>query len=188
MVAHHFALALVALASFGCSSHTSPAPEPKPVASQIRGTEEAADSVAERDRSLVYRELLQFYFPGGKQARWIDPRPLGEKRGAPDTASGSMSDDEAPPDATWAESIVEASDIGRVCVLGGDEENCRGRPGGVLRFSPVYAAGKDRVHVFASYTPHGDAVGPKSEMRFTLERRREDWRITDKTTVSTSEK
>lgn len=171
----------------GCHSPRS-AVELAPAPSPIRGTEEAADSVAERDRLAVYRELLRdFYRPASGQARWVDPRPLGERRGAAASdTSRAMSDDEMPPDATWAEGIVQTSGLRRVCVLGGAEDDCRGRAGGVLRFSSVYAAGPGRVRVFARYTPHGGQTGPSSEMRFTLDGRDGEWRITGKTSISIS--
>ena len=169
----------------GCGGKSSPSVVPTPTTSVIRGTEEAADSVSDADQTLVYRVLLRrFYRPTDRQARWIDPQPLGEKRGAPDTTIRAMSDDEMPPDATWAESVVQAGGMQRVCVLGGAEDACGGRQGGILRFSPPYSAGPGRVHVFARYTPHGGAVGPVSEMRFTLERRNEEWRIVAQSAVS----
>ena len=178
-------LVIIAVASVaGCGGRSTVSPAPTPVASPIRGTEETADSVAEQDRLAVYRHLLRsFYRPTGGQARWIDTRPLGEKRGAADSIARAMSDDEMPPDAGLAESVVQASGLRRVCVLGGAEDDCRGRKGGVLRFSPVYALGPDRVHVFARYTPHGGAMGPTTELRFTLERRGSEWRIVEETTV-----
>lgn len=168
-----------------CSSNKTET-RPTPVApSPIRGTEEAADSVQEQDRTEVYRTLLRnFYRPAPGQARWIDPHPLGEKRGSSDTTIRAVSDDETPPDAGWAAFVVEASGMQRVCVLGGAEDDCRGRTGGILRFSPVYAAGPRRVHVFARYTPHGGAVGPITELRFTLGRRSDSWRIVDRAPVS----
>lgn len=141
--------------------------------------------MSELDRAAVYRTLLRtFYRPTSGQARWIDTRPLGEKRGAADTTLRAMADDEMPPDAAWAESVAEAGGLNRICVLGGAEDDCKGRPGGIVRFSPPYADGPGRVHVYASYTPHGGAVGPSTELRFTLRRHSDGWRIVDKTSVS----
>ena len=159
---------------------------PAEVASPVRGTEDAADSVPDQTRRDVYRSLLRdFYRPTAGQARWIDPRPLGEKRGVSDSAIRAMSDDEMPPDAGWAALVVEASGMERVCVLGGAEDSCAGRKGGVLRLSPVYAAGPEQVHVYVRYTPHGGAAGPVTEQRFTLVRRDEYWRIRDHFDVPT---
>ena len=183
------ALAAACVISTACASHKPPRAEVTAAATPIRGSEEQSDSVSENDRTAVYRELLRiFYRPTDGQARWIDTRPLGEKRGAADSAGRAMSDDEAPPDVSWAESIAQASGLQRVCVLGGAEDNCHGRPGGVLRFSPVYAAGPRRVHVFASYTPHGGEEGPTSEMRFTLARRSDEWHIVDKTSAPSAKR
>ena len=182
-------LVAAGLVSAACSSHKPPSAQVIAAESPIRGNEEQADSVSDQDRTAVYRTLLRdFYRPTSGQARWVDTRPLGEKRGAADTTARAMSDDEAPPDASWAESVAEASGLERVCVLGGAEDGCRGRSGGVLRFSPVYADGPRRVHVYARYTPHGGAEGPTSELRFTLVRRSDEWRITDKTSVPSPEK
>ena len=156
------------------------------VDSPVRGTEEAADSVPEATRTAVYRQLLrEFFRPVSGQARWIDPQPLGEKRGTADSTIHAIADDELPPDAGWAASIVEAAGMERVCMLGGDEAGCTGRKGGVLRLSPVYAAGPDRVNVYVRYTPHGGAVGPVTEQRFTLTKRGDYWRIDDHAAVST---
>ena len=158
---------------------------PATASSPVRGTEEAADSVAEQVRTAVYRALLRTFFrPTSGQARWIDPQPLGEKRGSADSTIHAVSDDELPPDAGWAAGVAEASGLERVCVLGGAEDSCRGRQGGVLRLSPVYAAGPGRVQVYVRYTPHGGAVGPVTEQRFTLTQRSDEWRITEHTAVS----
>ena len=159
---------------------------PAAVASPVRGTEEAADSVPEQVRTAVYRSLVRTFFrPVAGQARWIDPQPLGEKRGAADSAIHAVSDDELPPDAGWAAGIAEAAALERVCVLGGAEDGCRGRKGGVLRFSPVYAAGPGRVRVYVRYTPHGGAEGPVTEQRFTLAQRSDYWRIVEHVDVTT---
>jgi hypothetical protein len=176
---------MIALATACGSSKPETRPAPAATASPVRGTEEAADSVPEQARTEVYRTLLRDFFrPTSGQARWIDPRPLGEKRGATDSTIHAVSDDEMPPDAGWAAGVAEASGLERVCVLGGAEDSCRGRKGGVLRLSPVYAAGPGRVHVYARYTPYGGAVGPVTEQRFTLSRRGDSWRITEHTDVS----
>ena len=180
-------LLLLGALSMACGSKN---PEthavPAAVASPVRGTEEAADSVPEQVRIAVYRTLLRTFFrPVSGQARWIDPQPLGEKRGSADSAIHAVSDDELPPDAGWAAGIAEAAALERVCVLGGAEDGCRGRKGGVLRFSPVYAAGPGRVHVYVRYTPHGGAEGPVTEQRFTLTRRSDYWRIDEHVEVPT---
>ena len=103
----------------------------------------------------------------------------------PAATINAISDDEMPPDGGWAAAVAEAAGMERVCVLGGAEDGCVGRKGGVLRLSPVYAVGPDRVHVYVRYTPHGGAQGPVTEQRFTLTRRRDSWRIDDHTLVST---
>ena len=175
------AILLVGALSVACSSRK---PETRAtaaaVASPVRGTEEAADSVPEQVRHDVYRTLFRTFFrPTSGQARWIDPKPLGEKRGSADPAIHAVSDDELPPDAGWAAAIAEAAGMERVCVLGGAEDPCRGRKGGVLRLSPVYAAGPGRVNVYVRYTPHGGAEGPVTEQRFTLTQRTDYWRIAE---------
>jgi len=177
---------LCAVASACGSSKPKTRATPAELASPVRGTEEAADSVPEQTRSDVYRELLRDFFrPVSGQARWIDPRPLGEKRGTSDSTIHAVSDDEMPPDGGWAEMVAEAAGMERVCVLGGAEDSCAGRKGGVLRLSPVYAAGPGRVYVYVRYTPHGGAVGPVTEQRFTLTRRGDYWRLGDNTLVPT---
>ena len=178
---------LLAALSVACGSKKSETrAAPAAVASSVRGTEEAADSVPEQVRTAVYRSLVRTFFrPVAGQARWIDPQPLGEKRGSADSAIHAVSDDELPPDAGWAAGIAEAVALERVCVLGGAEDACRGRKGGVLRFSPVYAAGPGRVHVYVRYTPHGGAEGPVTEQRFTLAQRSDYWRIVEHVDVST---
>ena len=178
--------ALCAIATACGSSKPETRATPSVLDSPVRGTEEAADSVPELTRTAVYRSLIRDFFrPVAGQARWIDPQPLGEKRGTADSTINAVADDELPPDAGWAASILEAAGMERVCMLGGDETGCTGRKGGVLRLSPVYAAGPDRVHVYVRYTPHGGAVGPVTEQRFTLRKRGDYWRIDDNATVST---
>jgi hypothetical protein len=178
---------LLAALSVACGSKKSETRAvPAAVASPVRGTEEAADSVPEQVRTAVYRSLVRTFFrPVSGQARWIDPHPLGEKRGSADSAIHAVSDDELPPDAGWAAGIAEAAALERVCVLGGAEDGCRGRKGGVLRFPPVYAAGPGRVHVYVRYTPHGGAEGPVTEQRFTLAQRTDYWRIVEHVDVTT---
>jgi len=177
---------LCGVASACGSSKPETRVSPSVLDSPVRGTEEAADSVPEATRTAVYRNLLRDFFrPISGQARWIDPHPLGEKRGAADSTIHAIADDELPPDGGWAAFILEAAGMDRVCVLGGAEDSCAGRKGGVLRLSPVYAAGPDRVHVYVRYTPHGGAVGPVTEQRFTLTRRGDYWRIDDHAAIPT---
>jgi hypothetical protein len=150
-----------------------------------RGDAAAARAVAPDDRLNIYAAIVRDFFrPFGGQARWIDPRPLGDVRDA-------RADRVAAPDIEWAESLREAIAHDRVCVLGLDEDGCRGRRGSLLRFSPPYAEDAERAHVFARVIPGFEdtpAAKPDAgtfEMEFTMERRGQGWRIAGKRTVRT---
>jgi hypothetical protein len=176
------ALALVAcLAATGaCSRATSrataaPAPAPD---SPTRGSEETAAAVEAADQVAIYHVLLtRFYRPAGGQARWIDPHPLAETR---DPAADSV----VATDPDWADQIRESTSGLRLCILALEEDECRNRPGGILRFSHVYANGPDSATVFARYTPARDtgtgverAPGVVMELVFAMRRRGDSWHI-----------
>ena len=145
---------------------------------RARATEEA--------RRAAYRAIVgDFFRPTRGQARWIDPRPLPDARGAADHA--------VEADDRWAAEIVSAVAHPAVCALEGDDAECRGRAGGVLRLSAAYAVHADTVIVFARYATvragqdpsdvvsRPDAHGP--EMQFWLSRRGRDWRVVREATL-----
>ena len=159
--------------------------EPRPAtAPQLRGLERDAARIPPAERMEIYRELVRAFFrPTRGQARWIDPQPLSHRR---ERASDSL----ALEDDEWAAALVRTIGLRRVCALDGGDEECRGRPGGVLRFSVPYAAsaGIETAIVFARYsnvTAGQPAVpGAGFEMEFHVTRRDREWRIVSKRTIS----
>jgi hypothetical protein len=150
-----------------------------------RGDAAAARAVAPADRLTIYSSIVRGFFrPFGGQARWIDPRPLGDVRDA-------RADSTAAPDVDWADTIREAIGHDRVCVLGLDEDGCAGRRGSLLRFSLPYAEDAERAHVFVRVIPvFEDKPDAKLdagtfEMEFAMERRGQAWRIAGKRMVRT---
>ena len=153
-------------------------------APQLRGLERDAARIPPAERMEIYRELVRAFFrPTRGQARWIDPQPLSHRR---DRASDSL----ALEDDEWAAALVRTIGLRRVCALDDRDDGCRGRPGGVLRFSAPYAAfaGTDSVIVFARYSTvtAGEPAVPGAgfEMEFHLARRDGEWRIVSKRTIS----
>lgn len=180
-------LALLGAAALGCATRPRDAIRPIPdqpsvSAGSLRGSVAAADKVSEAEQIAVIRDLVRtFYRPTRGQARWIDPQPLAHRRTfAADSAS--------VPDDDWANALVQAIALGRVCVLDRADHECRGRPGGVLRFSRVYSAASDSAIVFARYDPvplsENAAERTRNEMEFHMTRDRNGWRIESKRTVT----
>ncbi len=184
-------VALLATSSLSCATSLvraplHPIPDEPPTTGappELRGTEAAAAAVARQERLEIYRELVRVFFrPMRGQARWIDPQPLSHRR-------ERMSDSLAVADPDWAAAIVDAVALRRVCVLDERDEECRGRPGGVLKFSAPYAvsARADTVMVFARYSPvdAGGDVARTSELEieFRLARASGGWRILSKRAI-----
>jgi len=152
-----------------------PAAERDPPA---RGNAAARQAMSRDDEMAIDAVILtRFFRPWGGQARWIDPRPLGDVRDPTDTT--------ADADDAWADAIRAAAGVTRICVLDPDvADACRGREGGVVRFSHVYAAGPDTARVFVHWAPAVDERGPLPvqgqptfEMVFTMARVERGWRI-----------
>ena len=154
---------------FACAKPAPPAAEPAPV-SVFRGVPAQAALLSDAEQVETYRTLVRDFFrPTGGQARWIDPRLLPHRRDAAD----SLSDDTA-----WLEELVPSIGLRRVCALDGPDHECRGRHGGVLRFSLPYAASTDTIRVFARYVPVAKGEDPAAvanrvgfEEEFSLTRR-----------------
>ena len=159
----------------------------------VRGTHTAAAAIPnDEDTEIIRNVLVQFYYPISGQARWIDPRPLAHVRGAADDTVGA--------DFDWADEIVALAHRSNICPLDGRLEPgglCKGKPGGVLRFSTPYCVGKDSAVVYATYTPVLDSTGKvgkvgkpsklgkrESELQFRLRRSEDGWSIRGKKTVS----
>jgi hypothetical protein len=159
------------------------APQPTEVP-QLRGSERDAARIAPAEQMEIYRELVRAFFrPTRGQARWIDPQPLAHRR-------ERVADSVALQDDDWADAVVRTIGLRRVCALDGRDDDCRGRPGGVLRFSAPYAAsaGSDSVIVFARYSSvaAGQPAVPGAgfEIEFHLSRRDGEWRILSKRTIA----
>ena len=159
-----------------------PIPEHETVrdVSPVRGTE--ATVLPWPEQALILREVVRgFYRPMMGQARWVDPRPLAHRRTF--TADSAM-----PPREDWGAAVVEAVGLTRVCLLAERDEACRGRPGGVLRFSIPYAVGPDSAIVYAQYAPlqatEGDARATGFELEFRLQRSEHGWRMVSRRTVA----
>jgi len=181
--------ACLALGALGCRTArevTDSAPSPSHD-SPARGTAAARAALGRDDEMAIDAVIVtRFFRPFGKAARWIDPRPLGDVR-------DSTADARAEPDDAWADAIRAAADHPRVCVYDPDvADACRGREGGVLRFSHPYASGADAARVFVRWAPAhpagGDALPalgqPRFEMLFTMAREGRGWRITEHRTVN----
>ena len=155
-----------------------------PASKDVRGTRTAAAAIPnDEDTEIIRNVLVQFYYPIRDQARWIDPRPLAHVRGAADDTVGA--------DFDWVDEIVALAHRSNICPLDGHLEPgglCRGKPGGVLRFSTPYSVGKDSAVVYATYAPVPDSTGKvgklESELQFRLRRGDDGWGIRGKNTVS----
>jgi hypothetical protein len=149
-------------------------PEHAAQVSAVRGTDAAARAIPEQQEIEIISEVVRsFYRPSMGQARWIDARPLAHQRTA-------VADSSVKPEEDWADAIVAAAGLRRVCTQDTDAA-CRGRSGGTLRFSKPYATGADSAVVFAQYSPVGG--GPGGEMEFRMVRRERAWAIDSKQTV-----
>jgi hypothetical protein len=182
-----FAATALAVLLAGCAGQSVretwyPVPEHETVreVSPLRGSEAAA--LPWREQAVILREIVRgFYRPMRGQARWIDPRPLAHRRLA--SADSSMS-----PREDWGAAIVEAVGLTRVCLLAERDEACRGRPGGVLRFSVPYALGSDSAVVYARYAPlqpsQDDTRTSGFELEFRLQRSEDGWHTVSRRTVA----
>jgi ketosteroid isomerase-like protein len=148
---------------------------PAPVTT--RGSEALTRGISGADETRMISFILRaFYYPLDNQARWVDPRPLAHERNA-------AADSAMQPDEDRAEIIVQSVNLRRVCELGGKDDNCRGRPGGVLRFSRAYAmpGHSDSALVYAAYRPV--QYGIESELEFRMARNPRGWHIASKRTL-----
>lgn len=179
-----FALALAGAGCTACAGRARDALHPTPdlpsSTSDIRGTEAAARVLPNDDQVAIFREVVrEFFRPTMGQARWIDPQPLAHRRARAADSAIVEGDD-------WSSMIVQAAGLRRVCAVGADAE-CRGRPGGVLRFSPPYAVGADSAVVFVRYTTVENGAAPTPgtglEMAFRMARHDREWRIAAKGTI-----
>ena len=178
---------LVSLTAVSCATRPRDALNPIPdqptaVADTLRGTAALADMRDDGEPMAVMREVMRSFFrPTRGQARWIDPQPLAHRR-TPEA------DSLAPVDEDWAIAIVQSSAVGRVCVLDETDHECRGRSGGVLRFSRVYFPRPDSAVVFARYDPWPRPTDRASRSRLELElwlRRASDgWHLDGKRTLT----
>lgn len=183
---------LLCVTMFGCAGYGAreairPIPEQPPLRGvpDVRGSESAASRIPGEQRLAIVSEIVRRFFrPTRGQARWIDPQPLAHRR-------GWSADSAAHTDEEWAAGIAEAVGLRRVCALDENDVRCRGRPGGVLRFSVPYASGADSAVVFARYTPveKGTAASPGSgfggfELEFNMVRRDGRWHIAGKRTIA----
>jgi hypothetical protein len=159
-----------------------PIPEmPSTIASETRGTAEAASRIADEDQVMIIREVVRRFFrPLRGQARWLDPQPLAHAR----TRSA---DSVVALEQNWVLDIVTAVGLPNVCPLTEANLRCQGMPGGVLRFSEPYASGADSAIVFATYTPVRRGEAPKagrgSELEFHLARRDGAWMIVNRRSI-----
>lgn len=173
----------------GCaSSHAAerewhPVPDvPPDSAASVRGTADAAGKLTNDDQAeIVSRVLRTFYYPGDRQVRWLDPRPLAHVR-------TQAADDTVGADPDFADDVMASVHGQRFCILGGPEKNCKDRPGGVVRFSWPYRVGADSAIVFATYSPR-DSTGKtspvQSEMQFRMQRNSDDeWDMVGKNAVT----
>ena len=165
-----------------------PIPDYTPAASETRGTAAAARTISTSDRQEIFAEIVRRFFrPTNGQARWIDPKPLAHVRTRAADSAAVEGDD-------WSGEIVHASRLGRVCAVG-DDPQCSGRPGSVLRFSQPYALGPDSALVFVRVSSvaageHAASAAPGHgwEMEFRMARRDKEWRIASKGTIVQSER
>ncbi len=169
------------LAALGCAGTAvtreslRPIPEhpPRVIGSPgMRGTEQAASLLTRDQQVVVIGEVVRrFYRPLMAQARWIDPQPLAHER-------SRAADSLAASDPDRAIAIVEAVALRRVCPLTEANAQCRGRSGGVLRFSPAYVVGSrgtDSAIVYARYTPLD--FGVAGEIEFFMVHRDGRWQV-----------
>jgi hypothetical protein len=185
-------LALTAAALLaGCRAARGVAEAPAPAARDepARGAGATRVAPGSDDAMAMYAVIVtRFFRPVGGQARWIDPRPLGDVRGAADSS--------AAPDDAWADAVRDATGHARVCVFDADAADaCRGRDGGVLRLSAPYAVGDAEARVFVRWTRAAQAGNdggplpalghPAFEMLFTMARvGRGGWRIVSQRVVN----
>jgi len=180
-------LCAVLLASIAaCAGYSRASLHPIPdlavdsVASDMRGSADAARAISEPQQIEIAREVVRSFFrPTRGQARWIDSRILAHRRSGAADSAASADDD-------WADAIVQAVGLQRVCTLDADAE-CRGRPGAVLTFSSAYLIRPDTAIIFTRITTIGaraPAIPARGfEMEFHLARTDGGWRIVAKRTI-----
>jgi hypothetical protein len=163
-------------------------PNAAPPESPVRGDAVARAALSRDDELSIDAVILRRFFrPSGGQARWIDPRPLADTRGA-------AADSAVDADDAWADAVRDAAGLARVCVADPDAEQgaCRGRRGGVLRFSRAYRDADYGARVFVRYTPAADeGAGPVPngavfELAFAMARDGRAWRIVEQHAVQAS--
>lgn len=138
---------------------------------------DAARIAPDQQYEILGEVVRRFYRPMMRQARWIDPRPLAHERTRQADTLESAS-------FAWAQAIVDAARVDRVCPLTDANARCQGLAGGILRFSRPYAVGSatargaDSALVYVRWEPleHGVA----NEMEFFLARDAQRWRIVSK--------
>jgi imidazolonepropionase-like amidohydrolase len=179
------AFGIVACALLACAGSraaqdsATPAPDvPPDTLIHVRGSDDAAGAMTNGEQiEIVSRLLRSSYYPPDRQARWLDPRPLSNVR-------VGTADDTVGTDSDYADDVITATRISRVCVLGGRDFACRGKAGGVVRLSWPYRIAKDTAVIFAVFTPR-DSLGklgiPRPEMRFTIVHRgSEGWDLDER--------
>lgn len=162
----------------GCVSTLQSRPRPIPdVATSdplVRGSESAARVISRDDQIEILAEVVRSFFrPMPSQARWIDPHRLASER-------SRAADSAATIDEDFAVLLAKVVGHSRVCVL--DTSTCGDRPGGVLRFSPVYQAAGDTVITFAQYRDRNakSETDTYGEMQFWLVPNGDGYRIARK--------
>jgi hypothetical protein len=173
-------MAILALcgACMGIANRGAVGPIPDVIlpAEPLRGSLAAQGEVRSSDNVVIAATIVRDFFrPFGGQARWIDPRPLSHVR----SDSADVAEDEDPD---WSEAVVAAAGLERVCIAERTNDRCASRPGGVIRFSNAFAAGRDSARIFARYTTRGDLTAG-AEMGFLVARRDGRWTIASKSTL-----
>lgn len=158
-------------------------PAPTRARGDVRGTPREAGRIAPADEFEILGEVVRrFYRPMMQQARWVDPRPLANDR-------TRQADTLQQGNFAWAQSIVDAAAVARVCPLTDANARCHGLAGGVLRFSRPYAVGSlisrrygaDSALVYVRWSPLTEGI--ENEIEFFLARDADRWRLLSKRTM-----
>lgn len=144
----------------------------------VRGNEQAAARLSGEENVAIISEVVRrFYRPMMQHARWIDPQPLAHQRTRAADSLAMSNEDRAI-------AIAQSTGLRRVCPLTEANAQCRGRQGGVLRFSAPYAVGSGRADsalVYVRYTPV--SYGVASEIEFFVVRREGAWVVASRRTM-----